>query len=142
MKRLPLPDKNNGLLEEDSFRKEINEYINKKNLENVNGKIKVVIIILELLKGIMDDPETDVLHSTFDTKEEIIDELDRNILKLRSEDFSMIEDLIILFSPTSDLQEISLDSGWGKQFLIISERFDSAIKDLIGEYNLECFDIK
>ncbi|MHA1914380.1 MAG: hypothetical protein ACW986_10650 [Promethearchaeota archaeon] len=142
MKRLPLPDKNNGLLEEDSFRKEINEYINKKNLENVNGKIKVVIIILELLKGIMDDPETDVLHSTFDTKEEIIDELDRNILKLRSEDFSMIEDLIILFSPASDLQEISLDSGWGKQFLIISERFDSAIKDLIGEYNLECFDIK
>jgi hypothetical protein len=142
VKRLPLPDKNNGLLEEDSFRKEINEYINKKNLENVNGKIKVVIIILELLKGIMDDPETDVLHSTFDTKEEIIDELDRNILKLRSEDFSMIEDLIILFSPTSDLQEISLDSGWGKQFLIISERFDSAIKDLIGEYNLECFDIK
>jgi hypothetical protein len=142
VKRLPLPDKNNGLLEEDSFRKEINEYINKKNLENVNGKIKVVIIILELLKGIMDDPETDVLHSTFDTKEEIIDELDRNILKLRSEDFSMIEDLIILFSPASDLQEISLDSGWGKQFLIISERFDSAIKDLIGEYNLECFDIK
>ncbi|MFW9875455.1 MAG: hypothetical protein ACFFG0_20300 [Candidatus Thorarchaeota archaeon] len=55
------------------------------------------------------------------------------------EDLSKIKDLIILFAPTSDLQEISLDSGWSELFLIISERFDSVIKDLIEEFNIKPF---
>ena len=45
--------------------------------------------------------------------------------------------MVILFAPTSDLQEISIDSGWGDQFLIISERFDGLIKDLIDFFNLD-----
>ena len=138
-KKLPLPKKTDELLEENSLRNRINKYIYEKKLENVNKKIEVVINILELIKEIIKAPETDIIRSYFDTKEDVINELDTHILKLTNEDFSKIEDLIILFAPTSDLQEISLDSGWGQQFLIISERFDGAIKDLIGEYNLKPF---
>ena len=115
----------------------INQLIYKKTLVNVNEKIEIVINILELIKEIIKAPETEIIHSWFDTKEDLINELDNHILKLTEEDFSKIEDLIILFAPTSDLQEISIDSGWGKQFLIISERFDSAIKDLIKEFNIK-----
>jgi len=117
----------------------INKYIYKKKLENVNEKIELVINILELIKEFIKAPETDIIRSLFDTKEDVINELDNHILKLTKEDFSNIEDLIILFAPTSDLQEISLSSGWGKLFLIISEKFDSAIKDLIEEFNLKPF---
>ncbi|MHA2399786.1 MAG: hypothetical protein ACXADU_12980 [Promethearchaeota archaeon] len=105
----------------------------------INERIGSIIKILESIKKIINTSETVVLHSTFDRKESVIDELDNHILRLKNEDFSKIEDLIILFSPTSDLQEISLDSGWSEQFLLISERFDSAIKELIDKYNLKPF---
>jgi len=131
--------KNDELLEENSFRNRINKNNYENNLENMNEKIAVVINIVEIIKKIIKSPETNIIRSSFDTKEEAINELDNNIHKLMKEDFSKIEDLIILFAPTSDLQEISLSSGWGKQFLIISERFDNGIKDLIEEYNLKPF---
>jgi hypothetical protein len=107
--------------------------------ENLNEKIIAVISIVEVIKEIISTSETEVLHSTFDTKESLINELDTHIVKLSCKDFSKIKDLIILFSPTSDLQEISLDSGWGEQFLFISERFDTAIKELVDEFNLKPF---
>ncbi|KKM76430.1 hypothetical protein LCGC14_1380260 [marine sediment metagenome] len=91
------------------------------------------------MKNVIKSPETDIFRSRFDTRGQVIDELDNHIQKLMKEDFSRIENLIILFAPTSDLQEISLSSGWGKQFLTISERFDGAINDLIEFYNLKPF---
>ena len=105
----------------------------------INKKIAEVINIIKVLKGIIKSPETDILHSSFNTGEEVLNELNTHIQKLMKEDFSKIEDLIILFAPTSDLQEISITSGWGKQFLSIAERFDGAIKDLIEEFNLKPF---
>lgn len=108
-------------------------------LDKNNQKIETIISILELIKKYIVVPETNLIHSKFNTKEEIINELNNHILKLKIEDFSQIEDLIILFSPTSDLQEISLDNGWGKKFLEISENFDLAIRDLIEKFDLKPF---
>ena len=108
-------------------------------LDKNNLKIETIISILDLIKKYIATPETNLIHSLFNTTEEIITELDNHIQKLKMEDFSKIEDLIILFAPTSDLQEISLDSGWSKKFLEISENFDLAIKDLIEEFNLKPF---
>jgi len=126
-------------LEKSLLRNSINKYIYGNKLENINEKIVVVINILEIIKKIIKTPETDIFRSSYDTKEDVIIELDNHILKLTNEDFSKIEYLIILFAPTSDLQEIAIASGWGKLFLIISERFDSAIKDLIGKFKLKPF---
>ncbi|NVM38312.1 MAG: hypothetical protein HWN81_22145 [Candidatus Lokiarchaeota archaeon] len=108
-------------------------------MKTSNEKIDNVINILEHIKEIIQAPDTNILHSWFDTKEDIIAKLDNHILKLKKEDFSNIEDLIILFAPTSDLQEISIDSGWNQLFLTISKRFDNAIKDLIEEFNIKPF---
>ncbi|MDH3232680.1 MAG: hypothetical protein OEQ29_04080 [Alphaproteobacteria bacterium] len=35
--------------------------------------------------------------------------------------------LKILFLPTGDLQEISIDNGWGDEFVALAARFDRAI---------------
>ncbi|MFX0021892.1 MAG: hypothetical protein ACFE9S_06165 [Candidatus Hermodarchaeota archaeon] len=108
----------------------------EKKIKHTNEKIEAIINILEFLKEIIKAPETDLLHSTFNTAEDLINELDNHVLKLTKEDFSKIDDLIILFAPTSDLQEVSIDSGWEKLYINISERFDIAINNLIDEYNL------
>ncbi len=108
-------------------------------MENTNEKIKAVVKILELIDKKLKSPEMNLLHSKFETKEDIISELENHILKLKREDFSKIGELIIFFSPTSDLQEISIDSGWGDLFLSIAERFDTTIKELIEEFDIKPF---
>lgn len=108
-------------------------------MENTNEKISAVVDALELIKEKLKSSKTNLLHSSFNTKEDIISELNNHILKLQNENFSNIEKLIILFAPTSDLQEISIDSGWGQLFLTISKKFDSAVKDLIEEFNIKPF---
>ena len=97
-----------------------------------NEKISAVIKILKNLKRIIETRETNIIYSTFDSIEDLIFDIDTHIQKLNDEDFSKIDDLILLFAPTSDLQEISISSGWSKQFLDISERFDRVIKDLFN----------
>lgn len=101
-----------------------------------NKKIEAVINILESIKEIIKAADMDMIHSEFDSPEDLIEELNTHIKNLTKEDFSKIDDLIILFAPTSDLQEISIDNGWGNLYIDISEKFDIAINNLIGEYNL------
>ncbi|HEX8181606.1 MAG TPA: hypothetical protein VF525_18845 [Pyrinomonadaceae bacterium] len=33
----------------------------------------------------------------------------------------------VLFAPTGPMQEVSLSSGWGEEFLALAERFDEAM---------------
>ncbi len=117
----------------------IDKFINEKKLPNINDKIMVIINILEVVKEIIKATDTDFIWTGFDSEEEIINELDHHILKLKMEDFSEIEDLIVWFLPTADIQEISLSSGWNDQYLFISEIFDKAIKDLNEKFNLKIF---
>ncbi len=80
-----------------------------------------------------------MIHSGFDSPEDLIEELDNHIKNLTKEDFSKIDDLIILFAPTSDLQEIAIDNGWGDLYIELSEKFDSTINNLIEDYHLTSF---
>jgi len=106
-------------------------------MENLNEKIEDIVEILELIREKFKSPDINILRSSFDTIEEVISELEAHIFKIKKEDFSTIGKLIVLFAPTSDLQEIAIDSGWGQLFLNISERFDKAVKELIEEFKIK-----
>ena len=108
-------------------------------MENLDNNETVLIELLESVKKLILEPITDISWSTFDTKDELIIEIDAHIKKLKLRDFSKIKDLILLFAPTSDFQEISLSSGWGNQYLNISESFDIAIKGLCKKNQLKPF---
>ncbi len=108
-------------------------------MENIDNNEIVLIKILETVKKLILEPRTDISWSIFDSKDELIIEIDTHIQKLKLKNFSKIKDLILLFAPTSDFQEISLSSGWGNQYLNISERFDIAIRGLCEKYQLKPF---
>jgi len=108
-------------------------------LENIDNDKTVIIEILETVKKLILEPKTDISWSTFNSKDELIIEIDAHIQKLKLRDFSKVTDLIILFAPTSDFQEISLSSGWGNRYLKISERFDVAINGLCKKFQLKPF---
>ena len=92
---------------------------------------KDIVDILENIKDYIQGKNTDVTWSSFESEEDVIVTNNNHILKLRNNEFSKIDELYLLFLPTSDLQEISISSGWGKEFLVIAEKFDNAIKDLM-----------
>jgi len=108
-------------------------------LENIDNDETVIIEILETVKELILEPKTDISWSIFDSKDDVILEIDSHIQKLKLRDFSKIKDLILLFAPTSDFQEISLSSGWSSDYLNISETFDVAIKNLCEKYQLKPF---
>ena len=108
-------------------------------MENIDNDKTVIIDILETVKELILEPKTDISWSIFNSKDELIIEIDAHIQKLNLRDFSKVTDLILLFAPTSDFQEISLSSGWGNRYLKISERFDVAINGLCKKFQLKPF---
>jgi hypothetical protein len=40
--------------------------------------------------------------------------------------------LAVLFAPTGPIQEVSLSSGWGTEFLGLADRFDAALAGTAG----------
>ena len=59
--------------------------------------------------------------------EELIRRLEAEITKARNAKPVDVNFLERLFAPTSALQEISIDNGWGTKFLRISEIVDECI---------------
>ena len=111
-------------------------------MESIDNSQTVLIEILEAIKKLILKPQTDLTWSTFDNKDDLVFEIDTHIQKLKLQDFSILKNLILLFAPTSDFQEISLSSGWGNHYLNIAERFDIAIKRLCEKYELKPFSDK
>jgi hypothetical protein len=66
--------------------------------------------------------------SSFNTSEEVIKTIDTHITRLSESDISKINELIVLFLPTSDFQEISISNGWGEQYLEVAKEFDSLVQ--------------
>lgn len=108
-------------------------------MENINNNATVLIKILETVKKLILEPRTDISWSIFKSKDELIFEIDAHIQKLKLEDFSKVRDLILLFAPTSDFQEISISSGWSNHYLNLSERFDIAIEGLCEKFQIKPF---
>ena len=98
--------------------------------KSVNEKINNVIKVLKKTKAIIKVTDINVAWSRFESEEEVIEALDDHMEKLISHDFSAIWDLILLFAPTGSLQEISISSGWGAEYLTLASEFDTAIDEL------------
>lgn len=85
--------------------------------------------LLEVLcesRALLALPDNDFTWSTWDNSAGALSELDSFITAI--EDGTSFESsaLSILFAPTGDIQEVSMSSGWGDEFLRVAERFDSA----------------
>jgi hypothetical protein len=97
------------------------------------GQTVIVTVDTTTLLAVLDDvrvllarPDNDFSWSSFGDAEAALAELD----ELRSGVVAGNPDLLtlrVLFAPTGPIQEVSLSSGWGDEFLAIAERFDTAI---------------
>ncbi len=83
--------------------------------------LRKLIYILEEARVLIARDGNDFSWSTWRDQDHAISEFDSMIAELQS---GSVPDMGTLFAPTGPIQEVSLRSGWGSQFLELADRFD------------------
>lgn len=83
--------------------------------------------ILEEVLEIVKSDDTDIFWSCYNSVEDLVEDLYSLMDRLRRGDETAQEDVRLLFAPTGSLQEISISSGWGNQFVNIASKIDELL---------------
>ena len=84
--------------------------------------------VLIVAKGLLADPRNTFDWSHWNDMNEATREFVEWIAKVEGGQKFDRRKLSLLFAPTGNIQEVSLSSGWGDQFLELAEDYDRAIK--------------
>jgi hypothetical protein len=91
------------------------------------GEARVELLdILRETRSYLALPENNFVWSSWTDCTEALNELDKLIATIEAQTPIQRIDLSVLFAPTGPIQEVSLSSGWAREFLALSERFDAA----------------
>jgi len=83
--------------------------------------LRKLIGILEEARALIAQDGNDFLWSSWIDQGHAIAEIDSIIAELKD---GSVPEIGVLFAPTGPIQEVSLSSGWGNEFLELAERFD------------------
>jgi hypothetical protein len=87
-----------------------------------------LVEVLRETRELLARPDNNFIWSYWDSATDALLELDAFITQIESGDTSGRSDLKLLFAPAGSIQEVSISSGWGQEFLALSARFDAVIK--------------
>lgn len=71
-------------------------------------------------------PDNDFSWSSWGDATAALRDIDSLITQIESGSLPKRLDVSVLFAPTGPMQEVSVSSGWGQDFLSLAERFDAA----------------
>jgi len=83
--------------------------------------LQKLIAILNEARILIARDGNDFLWSSWIDQEHAVSEIDSVIASLEN---GFVPEIGVLFAPTGPIQEVSLSSGWGDEFLELAERFD------------------
>jgi hypothetical protein len=83
--------------------------------------LQKLIAILKDTKTLIARDGNDFSWSSWKDQEHAFSEIDSVIAELEN---GSVPEIGVLFAPTGPIQEVSLSSGWGGEFLELAERFD------------------
>jgi hypothetical protein len=88
-------------------------------------RLQKLITVLRETRAFLALENNDFSWSSWRDQDHAIAEIDSIITALEN---GSIPDIRVLFAPTGPIQEVSLSSGWGQEFLELAERFDKEYK--------------
>jgi hypothetical protein len=89
-----------------------------------------LVEVLKETRARLAQPENDFGLSRWKSAAAAVAEVDGILRRISAGETIELFDLEMFFAPTSSLQEVSLHSGWGDDFLRLASRLDAAIADL------------
>jgi hypothetical protein len=84
-------------------------------------RLHKLITILREARVFLAPDGNDFSWSPWRDQNQAISEIDSIITELEN---GSVPDIGVLFAPTGPIQEVSLSSGWGHEFIELAERFD------------------
>ena len=94
-----------------------------------NPFLNDLITLLEQVSAKIAD-QSDMLWGWYETPAQLRSDLEKYNRQLGLGDLSCLNEINLLFLPTSVLQEHSLQNGWSAEYLAISIKFDRLYKRL------------
>ena len=91
-----------------------------------SARMELVDVLREAVDW-LSRPGNDFAWSSWNDANEAVSELSAHIETLRAGKLPLKLDLTVLLAPTGPIQEVSISSGWGEEFLELSGRFDRAV---------------
>ena len=91
-----------------------------------------LIDVLREARALLARPENDFAWSPWREVDEALRELDGRIGAIEAGALPARTELAALFAATGAIQEVSLSSGWGREFLGLARRFDFAAARVYG----------
>ena len=88
------------------------------------SSLQGLIAVMRDARTLLARPDNDFTWSSWEDGEAALAEIDGHIATLER---GSVPGLSVLFLPTGPIQEVSLSSGWGSEFLSLAERFDREI---------------
>jgi len=99
---------------------------------STNPKHKKLIAVLREAREFLARPDNDFAWSSWDDAAAALREIDGFISRIEVGDMPERSAIELLFLPTGPIQEVSVSSGWGQQFLRLADRFDAAVERAYG----------
>lgn len=85
-----------------------------------------LIAVFEAARRLAGNPANRFVYSGWNDETEAVNEINGVLARLKS-GTSAFSCLPVFFAPTGPLQELSLDSGWGDEFIALANLFDEAM---------------
>jgi hypothetical protein len=88
------------------------------------AELSDLLAVMTEMRRLVALPDNDFAWSAWRDQQAALADMDRSIADLTQ---GTVPHLSFLFAPTGPLQEVSLRSGWGAEFLALAVRFDAAM---------------
>jgi hypothetical protein len=86
-----------------------------------------LVEVLREARQLLSRPDNEFAWSSWEDAAAALSEIDGIIAGIESGDMPRRSDIELLFLPTGPIQEVSVSSGWGREFLDLASRFDRAV---------------
>jgi hypothetical protein len=91
----------------------------------VSVDVTQVLAVVGEVRAKLALPDNDYSWSSFGDAEAALSEIDELVAEVQARGKVPFM-LRVLFAPTGPIQEVSLSSGWGDEFIALADRFDAA----------------
>ncbi|HEX6873729.1 MAG TPA: hypothetical protein VF163_21730 [Micromonosporaceae bacterium] len=85
-----------------------------------------LLAVLAQVRALLARPDNDFTWSSFAGTDAALAELDAIADRIRA-GAPPPSTLNVLFAPTGPIQEVSLSSGWGDEFIVLADRLDAML---------------
>lgn len=99
-------------------------------LSKVSDAVGRLLEVMGEVRALVARPGNDFGWSGWTDSQEALEEIDPLLGLLEAGALPPLANLTVLFLPTGPLQELSLSSGWGDEYVELASRFDDAVSQL------------